>query len=85
MRYSPDENYLSNYIQQYLKPDAAGRGQLSEPVKIFSLKPVGVGGSRSLPDLCQAPLPLFPPRKMSLLLLTFANSEAILIKTIFII
>lgn len=37
MRYSPDENYLSNYIQQYLKPHAAGHGQLSEPIKSFLL------------------------------------------------
>lgn len=85
MRHSPNEKYLSSWIQQYLKPDATGHFQLSEPIKIFSHKPVELRGSRSLLYLFQALVPLFPPPEMSSLLLTFANSEATLIKTIFII
>lgn len=32
---SPDEKYLSSWIQQYLKPLAPGHFQLSEPINFF--------------------------------------------------
>lgn len=34
---SPDEKYLSSWIQQYLKPLAPGHFQLSEPINFFFL------------------------------------------------
>lgn len=42
---------MSSWIQQYLKPEVSGHVQLNEPIKIFSLKPTGTGGSQSLPSL----------------------------------